>query len=344
LNRANQTSENLIQVSGLKMNFHLRQGLVTAVEDMGFTIPRGRIVGLVGESGCGKSLTARALMRIEAPACIESGEILLNPSEPEEIRLHELSPDHPVLRSVRWKQIAMVFQEPMTSLGPMHTIGNQIEEAIRLHLPLDKKEARELAIRALQSVEMPRPQQVINQYPHQISGGMRQRAMIAMALSCQPRLLIADEPTTALDASTEFQILELLAQHQASSGMTVLYITHNLSVVAQIAEEVLVMYLGRVAEKANVKDLFSEPRHPYTRALLRSIPRIDQDPDSRLETVKGDVPNPFNRPPGCAFHPRCPDMMPGRCDRDIPRLIRSGETSFVACHLYSDVEEVRNNG
>jgi oligopeptide/dipeptide ABC transporter ATP-binding protein len=339
-----KTSENLIQVNCLKMSFHLRQGTVTAVEDMSFTIPRGRIIGLVGESGCGKSMTARALMRIEAPACIESGEILLNPSSKDEIRLHGLPPDHHILRSVRWKKIAMVFQEPMTSLGPMHTIGNQIEEAIRLHLPLNKKEARELAIGALQSVEMPRPLQIIRQYPHQISGGMRQRAMIAMALSCQPRLLIADEPTTALDASTESQILELLVQHQASSGMAVLYITHNLSVVAQIAEEVIVMYLGRVAEKANVQDLFSEPRHPYTRALLRSIPRIDQDPESRLETVEGDVPNPFNRPPGCAFHPRCPDMIPGHCDRNIPRLFRLGETSFVACHLYSDFKEVHNNG
>jgi oligopeptide/dipeptide ABC transporter ATP-binding protein len=330
------SSRPLIQVENLRMSFALRNGTVTAVDDVSFRIPRGRIVGLVGESGCGKSVTGRSLLRIEAPAAIESGEIIFSPSGNGDVRLHLLSPDSEAIRSIRWKQISMVFQEPMASLGPMHTIGDQIQEAVRLHLKADKKEAERLAIDALSSVGMPRPEQVFRQYPHQMSGGMRQRAMIAMALSCTPGLLIADEPTTALDASTESQILDLLKERRKNLDMSILYITHNMAVIAQIAEEVLVMYLGRIVESASVRGLFAEPKHPYTRALMNSIPRIDRNPAGRLEAIEGDVPDPYTRPAGCAFHPRCPQFIAGVCDRMVPEMTRQGRESRVACHLYPE--------
>jgi peptide/nickel transport system ATP-binding protein len=328
-------SKPLMQVNRLRMSFALRQGTVTAVDSVSFRIPRGRIVGMVGESGCGKTVTARSLLRIEAPATIESGEILFSPSGNGDVKMHLLAPDRETIRSIRWKQIAMVFQEPMASLGPMHTIGDQITEAVRLHLRADKKEAERLALEALSSVGMPRAEQVFNQYPHQMSGGMRQRAMIAMALSCRPSLLIADEPTTALDASTESQILDLLKERRKSLDMSILYITHNMAVIAQIAEEVLVMYLGRIVESAAVRDLFSNPRHPYTRALMNSIPRVDRNPSGRLKVIEGDVPDPYSRPSGCSFHPRCGVCIAGVCDRIVPEMTRQRGASWVACHLYS---------
>jgi oligopeptide/dipeptide ABC transporter ATP-binding protein len=334
-------SRPLVRVKNLRMRFALRQGTVTAVEDVSFTIHRGRIVGLVGESGCGKSVTGRSLLRIEAPASIESGEILFSPSGGGEFRMHLLPEDGDDVRSIRWKRISMVFQEPMASLGPMHTVGDQIREAVRLHLKADKKESERLTIEALSSVGMPRAERAFRQYPHQMSGGMRQRAMIAMALSCRPDLLIADEPTTALDASTESQILELLKERRKSLGMSILYITHNMAVIAQIAEAVLVMYLGRIVESASVEDLFANPRHPYTRALMHSIPRIDRDPAGRLEAIEGDVPDPYSRPPGCAFHPRCPKCIPGLCNRVAPEMTGQDGESRVACHLYSESSKVR---
>jgi len=334
-------SKTLMRVENLRMSFALRQGTVTAVDEVSFRIPRGRIVGLVGESGCGKSVTGRSLLRIEGPACIESGKILFSPSGNGDIQMHLLAPDSEAIRSIRWKQISMVFQEPMASLGPMHTIGDQIQEAVRLHLKTDKKEAERLALEALASVGMPRAEQAFKQYPHQMSGGMRQRAMIAMALSCSPALLIADEPTTALDASTESQILELLKERRKSLDMSILYITHNMAVIAQIAEEVLVMYLGRIVESASVRGLFAEPKHPYTRALMNSIPRIDRNPAGRLEAIEGDVPDPYSRPSGCAFHPRCPQCISGVCDRMIPEMTRQGRESRVACHLYPESLKIR---
>jgi oligopeptide/dipeptide ABC transporter ATP-binding protein len=334
-------SKPLIQVKNLRVSFRLRQGTVTAVDDVSFLIPQGRIVGLVGESGCGKSVTARSLLRIEAPACIESGEIVYSPPGGGDIQMHSLAPDSEAIRSIRWKQISMVFQEPMASLGPMHTIGDQIQEAVRLHLKADKKQAERLTIEVLSSVGMPRTEQVFRQYPHQMSGGMRQRAMIAMALSCRPSLLIADEPTTALDVSTESQILDLLKERRNSLDMSILYITHNMAVIAQIAEVVLVMYLGRIVESASVHDLFANPKHPYTRALMNSIPRIDRNPAGRLKVIEGDVPDPYSRPAGCAFHLRCPDRIPGLCDRVMPEMTRQESGSRVACHLYPDSRKVR---
>jgi peptide/nickel transport system ATP-binding protein len=277
-------------------------------------------------------------MRIEHPAVIESGEILLHRTPDDTVNLHELDPRGDEIRAVRWKEISMIFQEPMTSFGPMHTIGNQIEEALTLHLALGPKMAREQAVEALKNVGMPRPSVVMNQYPHQLSGGMRQRAMIAMALCCHPSLLIADEPTTALDVTTEAQILELVKERQQALGMSILYITHNLAVIAQIAEKVLVMYLGKIVEYSDVETLFASPKHPYTRALLGSIPRVDQDPEGRLVAIEGAVPDPYSRPPGCPFHPRCPEFMKGICDVMEPPTVSTTDGTTVSCFLYSRTE------
>jgi oligopeptide/dipeptide ABC transporter ATP-binding protein len=327
----------LIEIKDLTIRFHLRQGAVTAVDGVTFDIPRGRVLGLVGESGCGKSVTARSLLRIEAPAKIEGGEILFFPSGRPPVKIHELDPGGGAIRSIRGNAVSMVFQEPMTSLGPMHTVGNQIREAILLHRTADKGEAGQKALQALRSVGMSRSEKVMRQYPHQLSGGMRQRVMIAMALSCEPQLLIADEPTTALDVSTEAQIIELLKEKQASLGMAILYITHNLSVIAGLASDVVVMYLGRIMEKADTETLFRDARHPYTRALLKSIPRIDREPKERLETIRGGVPDPYRRPGGCVFHPRCPYCIPGTCDAIAPPMVRMNNGAEAACHLYTEV-------
>jgi peptide/nickel transport system ATP-binding protein len=237
----------------------------------------------------------------------------------------------------------MIFQEPMTSFGPMHTFGNQIAEAIRLHFNISKKEAIDRALDSLKSVGMPRPEKVIKQYPHQISGGMRQRAMIAMAISCMPSLLIADEPTTALDVSTEAQILELISDRQKDLGMAVLFISHNLGVIARMADYVIVMYLGKIVEQSDVKELFEEPKHPYTQALLNSVPRIEKDGNKkRLEVLKGNIPDPYNHPKGCSFHTRCSKFMSGICDVVVPCMTVLERNSKVACHLYNSHQKTND--
>jgi peptide/nickel transport system ATP-binding protein len=326
----------LLEIRNLTVRFHLRQGTVTAVDGVSFRIPRGRILGLVGESGCGKSVTARALLRIEAPGRIEGGEILLHPPGGPSVGIHLLDPWGGDIRSIRGRVISMIFQEPMTSFGPMHTIGNQIRETILLHRTEDRREAERLALQAFRSVGLPRPERVTRQYPHQLSGGMRQRAMIAMALSGQPQLLVADEPTTALDVTTEVQIIDLLKERQASLGMAILYITHNLSVIAGLAESVVVMYLGKIVERADTETLFREARHPYTKALFRSIPRVDREPPKRLEAIQGSLPDPYHRPKGCVYHPRCPESIPGTCESIEPRMTRMQDGAEVACHLYPE--------
>jgi oligopeptide/dipeptide ABC transporter ATP-binding protein len=325
----------LLETNNLKITFQQRYGLVTAVEDVSFQVKKGKIIGLVGESGCGKSVTCRSFLRIEAPGQLKAGEILFYPSNGKAVHIHKLDPKKNAIRSIRWKEIAMIFQEPMTSLGPMHTIGNQISEAIRLHTNSDKKEAMRLAIESLRSVGMPRAENIVRQYPHQMSGGMRQRAMIAMALSCNPNLLIADEPTTALDVTTEAQILELLNERRQALNMTILYITHNLAVISQIADKILVMYLGRIVEEASTEVLFNYPKHPYTKALLKSIPQIHSDSGEKLEAIEGDIPNPFTRPAGCTFHPRCSQSIAGVCNQTIPKMIQLKDSVRVACHLYT---------
>ena len=336
------TPDALLSIRGLKVRFYLQEGVVHAVEDVDLNVDAGRTLGVIGESGCGKSVTAQAILRIlpAPPGKIEAGQIQLwrrkefSHSE-SPLDLATVDPTGPTIRGVRGNEIAMIFQEPMTSFGPMHTIGNQIEETILLHLPdVNQAEARERTVSLLDQMGIARPASVAASYPHQMSGGMRQRAMIALALSCNPLLLIADEPTTALDVTVQAQILELLSNLQAEFGMAILFITHDLGVIAEIADEVAVMYLGRVVERASVAELFDHPAHPYTQALLKSIPRIDTAGTERLVAIEGSVPDPFHIPPGCAYADRCQEFMPGRCDVAVPALTEYASDHHVRCFLY----------
>jgi peptide/nickel transport system ATP-binding protein len=332
--------EPLIEVRDVKVYFFLDEGTVRAVEGVSFDIERGNTLGVVGESGCGKSVTSQAIMQIvPSPGRIVDGDIFYYRYYPdgssEQIEITKLDPRGAEIRSIRGNEIAKIFQEPMTSLSPVHTIGNQIMEAIILHQEVDKAVARDKAIEMLDHVGLPQPAQRIDYYPHQLSGGMRQRAMIAMALSCNPSLLIADEPTTALDVTTEAQILELMKGLQQEFGMAIMFITHNLGVIAEMADDVVVMYLGKEVELAPVDDTFYNPYHPYTRDLLRSIPRIGRKSTERLHTITGSVPDPYNIPKGCPYHPRCRDFMAGKCeiDQEIP-FFEVGPNHRVRCWLY----------
>jgi oligopeptide/dipeptide ABC transporter ATP-binding protein len=337
----------LIEVKGLKTYFFLDEGIVKAVDGVDFDINRGETLGVVGESGCGKSVTARSVMRIvPRPGRIVEGKILLHRrsasdngiSERDEILdLTAMDEQSREMRAIRGAEISMVFQEPMTSLSPVHTIANQIMEAITLHQKVSKDEARRIAIETLDLVGMPQPSRTIDRYPHELSGGMRQRAMIAMALSCHPSLLIADEPTTALDVTTEAQILTLMRSLQDELGMAIMYITHNLGVVAQMTERVMVMYMGMAVEETDVDTLFFDPKHPYTQALLVSIPRLGHltRDRKRLEPVRGTVPDPYSLPRGCYFHPRCDQAIPGVCDVQEPPYIEVAPGHDVRCVLYT---------
>jgi peptide/nickel transport system ATP-binding protein len=328
----------LLEVRDLRTHFELEDGVVKAVDGVSLTVPRGRTLAVVGESGCGKSVTARSILRlVERPARIVGGQILLYGDEPSDEPLDLLAAKDKRLREVRWSDIAMVFQEPMASLSLVHTIGNQIIEAIRLHDNVGKAEARERAIEMLSRVGIPDPKRRVDSYPFELSGGMRQRAMIAMALSCRPRLLIADEPTTALDVTTQAQILDLLQDLQQELGMAIMLITHDLGVAAQVADEVAVMYLGEVVEHGPATSVLREPKHPYTQALVRSVPRLGQRGRGRLAAVRGTVPPPYERPSGCRFHPRCDAFMAGTCDLTVPTRVRSDDTD-VACLLYGEEE------
>jgi peptide/nickel transport system ATP-binding protein len=328
----------LLEVRDLRTHFELEDGVVKAVDGVSLTVPRGRTLAVVGESGCGKSVTARSILRlVERPARIVGGQILLYGDQPSDDPVDLLAAKDKRLREVRWSDIAMVFQEPMASLSLVHTIGNQIIEAVRLHENVGKVEARERAIEMLGRVGIPDPKRRVDSYPFELSGGMRQRAMIAMALSCRPRLLIADEPTTALDVTTQAQILDLLQDLQQELGMAIMLITHDLGVAAQVADEVAVMYLGEVVEHGPATSVLREPKHPYTQALVRSVPRLGQRGQGRLAAVRGTVPPPYERPSGCRFHPRCDAFMAGRCDLTVPTRVRSDDTD-VACLLYGEEE------
>ena len=323
--------DSLLEIKNLMTHFHLQEGIVRAVDGVSFDVRRGQTLGIIGESGCGKSVTAHSILRLvpSPPGNIVNGEILLYRGENGEnsgpVDLAQLDPRGAEIRSIRGAEISMVFQEPMTSFGPMHSIGNQIIESILLHQEgVDKTEARELAIDNLRRVGIPRAAQIVDSFPHQLSGGMRQRAMIAMALSCSPRLLIADEPTTALDVTIQAQILELMMTLQEEFGMAVIFITHNLGVIAEVADEVAVMYLGRIVEQAGINELFDNPQHPYTQGLLNSIPHIDEEKLTRLRAIEGVVPDPYDIPSGCSFSDRCPSFMPGKCDSAMPGPGRDG--------------------
>ena len=325
----------LLEVKGLRTHFFTDEGVVKAVDGADFRIARGKTVCVVGESGCGKSVTARSILQIvDRPGRIVDGEILLYHNSGEVVDLAAMAPTGKAIRAIRGKEIAMIFQEPMSSLSPVHTIGNQIVEMIRLHLPMTQEQARERAADLLERVGIPQAGRRLASYVFQLSGGMRQRAMIAMALSCRPNLLIADEPTTALDVTTEATILDLIKELQRDLNMTVMFITHDLGVVAEIADDVVVMYLGKVVESAAVDPIFHDPNHPYTRALHKSIPKFGDTRRGALEAIRGMVPHPFARPGGCTFHPRCDDFMPGECDRTAPPSVVLESGATVRCLLY----------
>jgi peptide/nickel transport system ATP-binding protein len=334
----------IVSVRDLKTYFFPTEGTVHAVDGASFDVYPRRTLGIVGESGCGKSVTARSILRlVERPGRIVSGSIHLRRRADDgaetAVDLTALDPSGAEMRAIRGGEISLVFQEPMTSFSPVHTIGNQIVETVRLHRPVGKTEARERAIEMLRLTGIPKPERRIDEYAFQLSGGLRQRAMIALALSCDPRVLIADEPTTALDVTTQAQILDLLRHLQATEGMAIILITHNLGVVAELCDEVVVMYLGRVVETGPIDAIFHAPKHPYTKALLRSIPSIHAPVRTKLPTIAGSIPHPYNRPEGCPFHPRCPDFMPGTCDRAAPGLRAVTDGHAVSCFLYHEGSE-----
>ncbi len=334
----------LAEIKNLHTYFYLAEGVVRAVDGVDLTIKAGRTLGIVGESGCGKSITALSLMQlVPSPGKIEEGEITYyqtihqteSASTSNVIEITKLKPNSREMRAIRGNQISMVFQEPMAAMLPVRTVGAQIMEAIMLHQQVNKVEARERAIDILARAKLPNADRIVDTYPFQLSGGMRQRA-----LSCNPDILIADEPTTALDVTTEAQILDLMRELQREYNMAIMYITHNLGVIAEMAQEVAVMYMGKVVEQTDVASIFRNPLHPYTQALLRSIPQLDDvmaraGQKKRLETIKGMVPDPYSVLPGCSFHPRCPQFMEGVCNEVEPAVIEVEPGHIVRCHLYA---------
>ena len=320
-------SKNLVEIKNLKTYFYTEDGIVKAVDDVSFNIREGEIIGVVGESGCGKSVTAMSIMRLipSPPGKIVGGEILF-----EDKNILELKGDE--IRKIRGNDIAVIFQEPMTSLNPIFTIGYQIEEVIMLHQKLNKAQARGKAVEMLKLVGVPRAEDIVKCYPHELSGGMRQRAMIAMAVSCNPKLLIADEPTTALDVTIQAQILDIMKDLKKKLNTSIMLITHDLGVIAEMAEYVVVMYAGKVIEEAPVIELFENPMHPYTEGLMKSKPSLDKDVD-RLYSIPGQVPNPINMPEECYFCARCPKAM-DICRKKQPPTCEIRKGHKVACFLY----------
>jgi peptide/nickel transport system ATP-binding protein len=322
-------------VRGLRTWFHQDEGIVRAVDGVSFDLELGRTLGIVGESGCGKSVTARSILRIvERPGRVEGGQILLRRADGRVIDLVRLDGQGREMRAIRGGEIGYVFQEPMSSLSAFHTIGNQLVEAIRLHADISKRAACERAIELLGLVGIPRAAERIGSYSFELSGGLRQRVMIALALAAEPRILIADEPTTALDVTTQAQILDLIRRLQREQGLAVVLITHDMGVIAEMTDEVVVMYLGRDVERGPVDAIFHDPKHPYTRSLLRSIPSVLATPRARLRTIEGSIPHPYARPAGCPFHPRCPDAIAGVCERDLPAPVALGAGREASCFLY----------
>jgi peptide/nickel transport system ATP-binding protein len=324
----------ILSVQSLNTHFFADEGVIRAVDGVSFDLYAGRTLGIVGESGCGKSVTARSILRIvERPGRIVSGSILLRRSNNTTVDLATLPTDGPEMRAIRGGEIGLVFQEPMSSLSAFHTIGNQLQEAVLLHDPIGKRAARAKAIDLLSMVGIPRPSQRVDSYSFELSGGLRQRVMIAMALAAEPHILIADEPTTALDVTTQAQILDLIRRLQQERNLAVMLITHDMGVIAETADDVVVMYLGKEVEKGPVDATFHAAKHPYTQSLLRSIPSVLAEPRARLATITGSIPHPFARPSGCPFHPRCPERM-AICDTTVPDQTAIGDQA-TACHLYA---------
>jgi peptide/nickel transport system ATP-binding protein len=338
-------SEPLLSVRNLKTFFIMDEGTSKAVDGVSFEVRPGQVVGIVGESGCGKSVTIKSVLRIvQEPGRIVGGEILFRRQRPdarggggaEIVDLASLDANGAQMRAIRGSEIALIPQEPMAALSPVHTIGNQLVEAVRLHQEVSKAEAERIVIAGMGEVGVPSPKERLTMYPWELSGGLRQRVMIAMALSCHPKLLIADEPTTAIDVTTQAQVLSVLRGLQAHHDMAIVFITHDLGVIAQIADYVVVMYLGRVMETGPVDDIFHRPQHPYTKALLESIPTMYARSKELLPTIVGSIPHPFNRPSGCPFHPRCTAFMPGTCDRGLPALLPVNDRQSAGCFLHHD--------
>jgi peptide/nickel transport system ATP-binding protein len=346
--QAKTALDTIIRVRDLHTYFYTDLGVSKALNGVSFDIPAGKVMGIVGESGCGKSVTSLSIMRlVPKPGRIVKGDITLyrrpkmndtthSANVIEEINLTQLDPQGPTIRSIRGAELAMIFQEPMTSLNPSYTVGDQIMEAIMLHQKVGEDEAEKRAVNILDGVGMANAKGIVRRYPHELSGGMRQRAMIAMALSCNPSVLFADEPTTALDVTTEAQILDLMRDLQARIGTTIVFITHNLGVVAQMCDTVSVMYLGRIVEQAPVEEIFYNPKHPYTMALLNSIPHAGSRRKSRLQPIRGVVPDPYSTIHGCPFHPRCNSFQPGICDKEMPGITEISPVHQVRCFLYSN--------
>ena len=331
-----QNRDVLLKVEGLKTHFSSKEGTLKVVDDSSFELKRGETLGIVGDSGCGKSITAQSILRlVPQGGKIVGGKILFNLPGRGFVDLVQLNPDGKEMRHIRGAEIAMIFQEPMTSFSPVHTIGSQIVEVIRLHQRLSRVAARSRAVELLRKVGMPKPAEMIDAYPFNLSGGMRQRAMIAMALSCQPSLLIADEPTTAVDVTIQAQVLNLIKDLQQELNMALIIITHDLAVIAELADQVLIMlYLGKDVEHASVDEIFHNPLHPYTKGLLHSIPKLTADPDEKIMPMTGSLPSSYDLPKGCMFHRRCPQFMEGLCDKQEPPFEEVEKGHKVACFLY----------
>ena len=327
-------AEALLGVRDLRTHFTLREGVIRAVDGVDFQIYRGRTLGLVGESGCGKSVSALSIMRLIRPPgeTLEGGEVLWGD---DSVQRNLLDLPEREMRRVRGAEISMIFQEPMTALNPVLSSGEQIYEVIKEHWGLDKDGRRDRAIEVLRTVGLPQPEQRLKAYPHELSGGMRQRVMIAMALACEPKLLLADEPTTALDVTIQAQILALIRELRDRTGMALLLITHDLGVIAEMSDEMAVMYTGEIVEHGDAFKLFAEPKHPYTQGLLTSIPTVQTERTQRLNTIRGSVPHMLRLPQGCLFSPRCPHAM-NVCVEDRPQIQRLDDGRLVRCHLYPE--------
>lgn len=326
----------VLSVKDLNVNFYTNKRVNKVLRGVSFDVKKGTTLGIVGESGSGKSVSAKSIMGLLPELSrIESGSISYYKGE-KEVRIENLNRKGQEMRDLRGKEIAMIFQDPMTALNPVYTIGYQIREMINEHLNLPKEEVEKLTIQSLRNVGISDVTRRVNEYPHQFSGGMRQRAMIAMAMSCSPRLLIADEPTTALDVTISAQIFELMNELKEKTQTAIILITHDMGVIAEMADEVAVMYVGNIVEKGDVKDLFKNPAHPYTKALLKSIPVLGKGKDQNLQPIKGSTPNPYNRPKGCQFAPRC-DYATAKCHEEMPEEHFLNENHITRCFNYKEV-------
>ena len=343
-------NNNIIEVKDLKVNIKIDEGTLTAVRGVDFEIKKGETLGLVGESGCGKSLTSKAILGINDKKCKSEGQIWFEADELGDVDLLSLNPRGKEIRSVRGKQISMIFQEPMVAFSPMYTIGNQITEATLLHITKDKQKAKEISLDVMKKVGIANAEKRYDQYPHEFSGGMLQRALIAMALVCNPKLLIADEPTTALDVTIQAQILELMKSLQKDFGMSILFITHDLGTVAKMCDRVAVMYLGRIVESAPAVEIYKNPQHPYTQGLIGSVHKIGTKNQERLFSIEGTVPLALNLPAGCGFYERCHKRIEGVCNVYDPTLVEIGNEHKIACFACTGCpqaekkEEVAENG